>query len=310
MSATDPATPTFMNTAVSSPRRTADNPDIEARVSVEVREIGIPPRPAILDCIHAEMRKDEPDFKRLAEAIGSDVGLAASVIKVANSPFFGFGKKVRSVQEALLVLGLKIIVRTVAGLALKQTFPHVPSLERFWDSSACTARVSGKLVQCLGRQTHVRPDDAYTFGLFRDCGVPVLMIPFPEYQSVLRAANAETELGFTEVEDRALSINHAIVGAELAEDWLLPEEIHLAIRHHHDLATIAGQGETTLPDSVLRLIAVSQTAEYLIHRHTGLSRTCEWDKLGRACMDRLGIDDADIERLGGEVRVAIEDGNG
>lgn len=273
---------------------------------VEVRDIGIPPRPAILDRINSEMQKDEPDFKQLAEIVGSDVGLAASVIKVANSPYFGFGKKVRSVQEALLVLGLKVIVRTIAGLALQRTFPHVPNLERFWDASACTARVSGWLAQNLNGRAKVRADDAYTFGLFRDCGVPVLMIPFPEYQGVLKAANAEAAASFTAVEDRALSINHAIVGAELAEDWLLPEEIHTAIRHHHDAGVIEDDGPTGVASTTRRLIAVSQTAEYLIHRHTGLNRTREWDKLGPACMALLELDEEDLERLFQDSHAAVK----
>ncbi|CAG0952435.1 hypothetical protein RHDC4_00168 [Rhodocyclaceae bacterium] len=281
-------------------------PDIEAKMRVEVRDIGIPPRPAILDRINSEMQKDEPDFKQLAEIVGSDVGLAASVIKVANSPYFGFGKKVRSVQEALLVLGLKVIVRTIAGLALQRTFPHVPSLERFWDASACTARVSGWLAQNLNRAARVRADDAYTFGLFRDCGVPVLMIPFPEYLGVLKAANAEENASFTTVEDQALSINHAIVGSELAEDWLLPEEIHTAIRHHHDAGVIEDGGPAGVAPATRRLIAVSQTAEYLIHRHTGLNRTREWDKLGPACMALLELSEEDLERLFQDSHTAVK----
>lgn len=279
--------------------------DIEAKMRAEVRNIGIPPRPAMLDEINREMKKDEPDFKRLADIIGSDVGMAASIMKTANSPFFGFGKKMRSVPEALLVLGLKVVVRTVAGLALQKTFPHIPSLARFWDASACTARVSGWLAQNLPAPL-VRSDDAYTFGLFRDCGIPVLMIPFPEYQEVLKTANDEAILGFTEVEDRLLSINHAIVGAELAEDWLLPDEIHLAIRYHHDAAALGGEGETALSLSSRRLIAIAQTAEHLIQKQTGRSKTCEWNKLGAACLALLELSDADLERLEKDCHAAVK----
>lgn len=265
-------------------------------MGMEVREIGIPPRPQILDRITREMANEDPDFKRLADIVGSDVALAASVIKVANSPYFGFAKSVRSVSEALLVLGLKTIVTTIAGLELKKTFPHVPSLERFWDASARTARVCGWLALEL-RVPGLRSEDAYTFGLFRDCGIPVLMIPFPEYPEVLKAANAEAERAFTVHEDERMGINHADIGAELAGNWLLPEEIHLAIRHHHDPAALDPAALPALPATSRRMIAVAHLAEHLIQHTTRLSQTREWPKLGNAAMDLLGLAEASLEPL-------------
>jgi HD-like signal output (HDOD) protein len=275
---------------------TADS-SFESRLHTEIRNIGIPPRPVILDKVDAEMRKDEPDFKHLAEIVGSDVGLAASVIKVANSPFFGFGKQARSVAEALLILGLKTVVHTIAGHALKNTFPRVPSLERFWDSAAQTARVSGWLTQRLHGRVRVRPEEVYTYGLFRDCGIPVLMIPFPEYPKILARANAETQLPFTAVEDRLLSINHAIVGAELAEDWRLPIEIQQAIRHHHDVVMLAEPAAEKGQLAMQHLIAIAQVAEHLIQANTGLNQTQEWGKLGAACLALLDIGADELAEL-------------
>lgn len=279
--------------------------NFESRLHTEIRNIGIPPRPVILDKVDAEMRKDEPDFKHLAEIIGSDVGLAASIIKVANSPFFGFGKQARSVAEALLVLGLKTVVHTIAGHALQNTFPRVPSLERFWDSAAQTARVSGWLALRLRGRVRARPEEAYTYGLFRDCGIPVLMIPFPEYPKILARANAETTLPFTAVEDRLLSINHAIVGAELVEDWRLPEEIQLAIRHHHDAAMLAEPAAERPRQTMQQLVAVAQVAEYLIQANTGLSQTQEWGKLGPACLGLLDIGADELAALQADCREVL-----
>ena len=76
---------------------------VESRMKIELRDIGIPPRPTILVQIEQETAKDNPDFLFLAKLLGQDVALSAGVIKVANSPFFSFGKKVPTVQEALLV---------------------------------------------------------------------------------------------------------------------------------------------------------------------------------------------------------------
>ena len=208
---------------------------VENRMKIAVRDIGIPPRPTILAQIEQETAKDNPDFIYLAKLLSHDVGLSAGMIKVANSPFFSFGKKVPTIQQALLVLGLKLVVNTVAGLSLQQAFKHVPNMERFWGASAATAEISAMLVKQIGNGIGIRPEDAHTFALFRDCGIPMLMIPFPEYRDILIRANQETSLSFTDIEDQAISLNHAMVGAELAEDWLLPADTCLAIRHHHDI---------------------------------------------------------------------------
>jgi HD-like signal output (HDOD) protein len=268
---------------------------VESRMKIELRDIGIPPRPTILIEIEKETAKDDPDFIYLAKLLGQDVALSAGVIKVANSPFFSFGKKVPTVQEALLVLGLKQVLRTIAGLSLQQVFKHVPNMERFWDASAMTAEVSAMLVKRIGNGIGIRPEDAHTFSLFRDCGIPMLMIPFPEYRDVLIKANQEETLSFTDVEEQAIGLNHAVLGAQLAEDWLLPEETCLAIRHHHDLAAL--NGELDLTPRSRHLIAVAQLAEYLIQQKTAQSQTCEWKKLGEACLLSLELSADELPEL-------------
>lgn len=275
--------------------------ELQLRIGNEIRNIGIPPRPVILTRIHNEMLKEEPDFRLLADIIGSDVGLAASIIKVSNSPYFGFGKKVRSVPEALLVLGLKVTVHTIAGFELKKAFGHVPNLERFWDSAARSAHLCAWLTHNLQDRIGIRPDDAYTLGLFRDCGIPVLMIPFPEYAGILKRANQEAVRLFTAVEDELLSVNHVLIGSELAEDWLLPEDICQAIRHHHEVAALEGTLEQPLLPGAAEMIAVAQVVEYLIQLHNNdWNQTQEWHKLGPASLRLLGIDADELKRLEAE----------
>ncbi len=275
-----------------------DQPNIEDRMGIALRDIGIPPRPTILLEIDREMAKDEPDFSRLAKILGADVAMAAALIKTTNSPFFGFNKKVRTVHEALLVLGLKTVVSTIAGIELRKAFQHVPDMERFWDASAKTARVSGWLAKRCKARSRIRPEDAHTFGLFRDCGIPVLMIPFPEYRSVLAKANAETELSFTAVEDQLLSVNHAEMGASLAESWLLPDEIALAILHHHDLSRLEEQqGASSVAGLSWRLIAIAHLAEHLIQERTGLARTQEWGKVSGVVLQLLAVDETELVTL-------------
>lgn len=262
-----------------------------------IRDIGIPPCPAILDQINAEMRKDEPDFNRLARVINSDVGIAAGLIAIANSPFFGFRNRVRSVNEALMMLGLAVAGRAIAGLILRKLFPLTPSMERFWHASASIARLSGWLAQEDHTGVKIRADDAYTFGLFRDAGIPMLLKRFSHYPDALKQANQETERSFTAVEDELCSTNHATVGGLLAQSWWLPDDICMAIRHHHDYSQLEQGPQSGLSSSTLGLIATAQLAEHLFQHQTGLSPTQEWLKGGAACLHLLGLTDADLARL-------------
>ena len=270
--------------------------EMESALERSLRDIGIPPRPLILERVSAEMGKDDPDFRYLGDLLSADVSLAAGLLKTANSPYFGFRSRARTVTQALVMLGLNIASQAIAGLALRKVFLAVPTMERFWDTSARVARVSGWLVDRLGVRDGVRPNDAYTFGLFRDCGIPILMRKFPQYVSVLKAADVDSERVFTEVEQSRCPTNHAIVGGLMAQNWRLPDEISEAIRCHHD-AVILASGPDGIALASARLVALAQLGEFLVQRIGGRAVTREWDKLGSVCRKLLDLDGTGAEAL-------------
>jgi HD-like signal output (HDOD) protein len=266
---------------------TSTSSEIDSLFERTIIDIGIPPCPEILRSFMVESAKDEPDYHRLAGIIGADVALAASLIKTANSPYFGVRQRVRSVNDALVVLGIKTSTSAVACVILRNTFPSIPHMVRFWDNSARIARLSGWLVQYFSIHG-ILPEDAYTFGLFRDCGIPVLLRRFQNYFEVLEASNRETVRSFVEVEETQMPTNHAMVGGILAQSWWLPEELCLAIRNHHDLAQLES-ATAGLPVLSRKLIATAQLAEHIVQRQLSLSLTEEWNKLGAACLRQLDI---------------------
>ncbi|MCX7147024.1 MAG: HDOD domain-containing protein [Sulfuritalea sp.] len=225
---------------------------VDALLESSLKDIGIPPRPTILDRISREMLRDEPDYKRLSNIIGADVSLSASLIKTANSPFFGYRNRVRSVNEALMMLGLDVASRAIAGIILRKVFPNSLHLERFWDASARIARLSGWLAQHVGHNK-LRPDDAYTFGLFRDCGIPVLLQRFPGYEKILDSANSETNRSFTVVQNSQLprdAVHHP------AADQPLPDR-HGTVCRTPDAATYGTEPYPGMAEARHRLPAVA-----------------------------------------------------
>ncbi len=269
-------------------------------------DIGIPPCPDILNRIMAEMHKDEPDHTRLINIISADVALSAGLIKTTNSPYFVRQQRARSVHDALTILGLRVACHTIAGIILRKAFPSTPSLVRFWDASARTARLCAWLANKLDIPGFIA-DDAYTFGLFHDCGIPVLIGRFTNYKEVLGQANRDPETEFTALEDSLIQTNHAVVGSALAQSWWLPESMYLAIRHHHQLTALTP--DSALPEFSRLLIATTQLAEHLSQQQLGLDMTQEWPKLGPACLQTLRIDAEDLEFLYAEARliVAVQD---
>lgn len=281
------------------------NIPVETQLQASLWKIGIPPRPVILDHVRTEMQKDEPDFNHLADLITADVALSASLISITNSPFFGFRGHVNSPRAALMILGLNTAGKAIAGIVMRKAFPNSPHLERFWDASARIARLAGWLAPRVTNNA-LRPDDAYTFGLFRDCGIPILFSRFPHYAEVLHQANHDAETAFTTIEETTLPANHAVIGYMLAQSWWLSDETSAAIRLHHDVHSL---NSTAIPPTLTSryLIAVAQLAEYLLQLHSGLSHTQEWVKLGPSCLRLLNLTEEDIPTLLAEAKSVISD---
>jgi HD-like signal output (HDOD) protein len=281
----------------------APPPSLDRLLYQSISSIDIPPRPRIIDRIRDAMNEAAPNLRQVGQLISRDVSLAAGLIKTANSPYFGYQNRARSVQDALAMLGLDATSRAVASISLRLAFPECTGYERFWDASARIAALSGWLVQRLGKPG-LRADDAYTFGLFRDCGIVILLRRFPAYRGTLARANDCAEQAFTVVEHADFPTDHTMLGSLLARDWWLPDEICQAIRHHHDRNAI-DLFESGLPLASRQLIAFSQTAERLLQRIRGGSHTREWEKLGASCRRLLNLEEVELAALEEEAGILL-----
>ncbi len=256
-----------------------------------VESIGIPPRPAVVLAVMDEKSRDEPDLALIGEIISRDVGVSAALLKAVNSPLFGLPRKVHSVAQAVNLLGLSRVATLVNSLALRTSL-NAQGIERFWDQSARTAMISAWLAGKLG---HDR-DGALLFGLFRDAGIPLLMKRFKDYKDTLRLANQDPR-GFTVVEDERHGMNHAIVGAILARNWLLADAVRDAIRHHHEPEVF----QSTPDSAVKNLIAIAHLAGQLENRYSRNQDDGEWQHFGVPVKTWLMIEEEDLPVLAQEV---------
>lgn len=257
--------------------------------------IGIPPCPAVLASLAAEANKAEPDLSKVEELVSRDVGLSAALLKTVNSPVYNVSSKVGTVRDAIDVLGLTTLMRTVSTLTVKQAFAgkDAINMERFWDSSgklALAASLIARQVQAISSEL------AYTYGLFQNCGIPILMQRFPDYKRTLNEANNSADRKFTEIEEAAHGTDHATIGYLLTKSWHLPTAVSYAIRFHHDYA-ILEEAPSMHPAQSCSLIALGLLADHAVQLHFGQNHSLEWRKGGMSGLRHFGLSESEFEEI-------------
>ncbi len=236
--------------------------------------ICIPPCPAILTKLMKEMRGDEPDFTRISGLISEDASLSAAMLQTVNSAFYGLRTKATSVQQAIILLGLREVRRLATRVLLRDAFANGSSerMEQYWESSATIAQISAFLAGRLGGFDR---DETYTFALFRDCGMLAMMDSYEDYHPVLPGEASPAGGNVIALENKLHNMNHALVGANLARIWLLPEEIYEPILWHHDYTTLL-QGREKINPAHAKRIALALVAEWIYVKQTTGTESPDW----------------------------------
>lgn len=255
-----------------------------------LRGIDIPPCPAVLTALQREVAAPNASLTRVAQIINGDVALAAAVLKTANSPAFGLSRRVSHVTQAVPVLGMRALSAITAGVVLRTTLSgDGRRLDRFWDSSTKTAQLCARLTREF---SGVPAETAYTFGLFHDCGIPVLIRRFPDYLDTLQIANGSFDLSFTDVEERRHATHHAAIGTLLTRTWGLPEDVSTAILLHHDLDIFHPDADHTAARA-RTLVALGALAAGFVGSSLRMSEDPWWVRGRAQYLAHLGLGDKD-----------------
>ncbi len=262
------------------------------QVDALIKSIRIPPRPSLLADLQQELASSDPSPITIGKTIASDVGMSGALLKLANSPFFGSARKAKSIDQAIIFLGINQVATLMTGLLARQAIKtDNAALANFWDMSSRRAQA----MVLLSRRLRIGATDvAHTFGLFCDTGVPLLMDRFPGYIRTYEEAAGDTQRVFTALEDERHSTNHAAIGCLLARNWGLTSDVCWAILHHHDYEVI---DDSATDDAVRSLVALNLLAEMAIQKYQGLSQSIEWDKGGQIASDHLGLSEEEITEL-------------
>jgi putative nucleotidyltransferase with HDIG domain len=170
----------------------------------------------------------------LAELVSKDANLSARLLRLVNSPYFGFAEKVATLSRALTLVGTDKLGQLVIGMSAVDAFRDVDTalfdLYGFWQHSVTCALVASALAHELDTDAE---ETSFVTGLLHDIGRAAVVKLAPE--AVLSPASGAGTGGLSplEAERCRWGTTHAALGGELLRTWHMPESLRLGVADHH-----------------------------------------------------------------------------
>lgn len=260
--------------------------------------ISIPPQPQIMVDLQMEQFQPTPDLSRIADIIAQDVGLAGTMLKIVNSASYGLANNITSVQQGVMLLGIKSVVNIINGISIRGELSDddIIKLNNFWDTSNDIAIVSQNVARQIGIPS---PEDAYSLGLFHNAGIVLMSQRFDNYMEVLKEAHNGEYERVIDCENKHFATNHAVIGYYTARSWKLPKLICESISEHHNIDSVFSRD--SLSDAPKKtLLAVLKMAEHICGNANILGSTDvdhEWNRISKHIYEFTGLGEYDVESM-------------
>ncbi len=195
----------------------------------------LPPMPQTVLKAREIMGDTNSSFEELAKILQMDQAIAAKVIRIANSAYYGLRGKVSSIQHASVLLGLKtleelITVAGTGGLLGKELEGYEQNAGDLWQHSIGVAFGSRIIAT---RKFPSLADDAFTAGLLHDTGKLALDPHILEHKEAFQQFMSNGCKSFLHAEKQILGFDHSEIAYEICQKWNIPKQLATAIRYHH-----------------------------------------------------------------------------
>ncbi len=205
----------------------------------------LPPLPAVAAKVMGMAEDDRTSAMDLAQVLATDQALTAKLIRISNSAYYGFARRISTVREAVVMLGFKQVRQVAVGASMMNTFKRSGvddgfDLDLFWGHSVGVAVAA----EALARKTlGAKPEDAFTAGILHDIGRLVLRQVLPQEFSQAISIARTGEISLHDAELEVTGYAHDEIGQALGERWKFPGHLVDAVRcHHDDSLTAAADG--------------------------------------------------------------------
>jgi len=189
----------------------------------------------VMDVLGA-LRDPDTSIQDIAQKLQADPGMHVKVLKTVNSAAFSLSSKVSNLHHAVIMLGRSRVEAIVLNHAVKDTLPQAKienfSSRRYW--LAATQRAS--LAQVIAQRIHPNTAvESFSVGLLQDMAIPVLATAKGEHYGRLLGdwINDESTC-LHEMEMDTFGFDHPSIGAAMAQEWNLPDELVNGIASHHE----------------------------------------------------------------------------
>jgi len=275
---------------------------VTVRNNILAKVRNVPSMPSVVVKLKQYLSDPDVSFDELAKVIEFDPGLTANLLQLANSAYFGWSGRIKTVKEAISRLGTNrifqmVLCMSVAPLVRKPVKGYDMESDGLWKHSIATAICAEQLAKNLNISNS---EEAFTAGLLHDMG-KILLGTFVEIDDEpIKNLVATEGLSFNEAERQVLGIDHAEAAAELLQYWKLPENVVAAARWHHS----PDQAEEKHRD----IVDLVHVADILcIRMGWGIGTDGPLYCLNSEAEDRLGVD-AELEDIvTDKVGAAIDD---
>ena len=257
----------------------------ETRLAIDKLIRDLPMLPRIVGELNSALSSSRTNMRQITNILEQDPGLAAKALRLANSPFFGFSRKIMTVQHALTIIGVKQIHTMVVGYSATNVLSCTCRLldyNAFWKHSMACSLIGRRIATGY---RDIDSDEVSNACLLHDIGQVILScvdVPGDGPEDELQ----EGEDLLTHEQEK-YGIDHCEAGATLAEKWQLPEYLVNCIRRHHDPVNKACVGRREM----------LTIANYLCHDlgFRGLTLVATFDKatteVAQAMSDKLDHED-------------------
>jgi len=182
--------------------------------------------PAIVYRVFEVMDDPKSTAAQIGKVINDDPALTARLLKLVNSPFYGFSAKVDTVYRAVALIGHQELRSVVVAASAVNVFAGIPSelvsMPAFWKRSLSTAVVA-RVLAAFKREKVI--ERYFIAGLLHDIGSLLLYLQQPDEMTQVLQLQQSEGMGLSAAEKQVLGYNHAEVGGALLKKWNLPPVI-------------------------------------------------------------------------------------